>query len=29
LADGVHLLVERALDHYEALQMQMRAQAKV
>jgi hypothetical protein len=29
MADGVHLLVERALDHYEALQMQMRAQAKV
>ncbi|KJZ37488.1 DUF6124 family protein [Pseudomonas fluorescens] len=29
MADGVQLLVERALDHYEALQMQMRAQAKV
>lgn len=29
LADGVQLLVERALDHYETLQMQLRAQAKV
>jgi hypothetical protein len=25
MADGVQLLVERALDHHEALQMQMRA----
>ncbi|RON18950.1 hypothetical protein BK660_18900 [Pseudomonas brassicacearum] len=29
MADGVQLLVERALDHVEALQMQLRAQAKV
>ncbi|MGL6243027.1 DUF6124 family protein [Pseudomonas sp.] len=29
MADGVQLLVERALDHNEALQMQLRAQAKV
>ena len=29
MADGVQLLVERALDHYEALQMQLRTQAKV
>ncbi|WP_219095067.1 DUF6124 family protein [Pseudomonas sp. UMAB-40] len=29
MADGVQLLVERALDHNEALQMQMRTQAKV
>jgi hypothetical protein len=28
MADGVHLLVERALDHWEALQME-KAQAKV
>ena len=29
MADGVQLLVERVLDHHEALQMQLRAQAKV
>ncbi|RON40225.1 hypothetical protein BK666_26440 [Pseudomonas frederiksbergensis] len=29
LTDGVQLLVERTLDHYEALQMQLREQAKV
>ncbi|MHC8384933.1 DUF6124 family protein [Pseudomonas sp. LB3P14] len=29
LTDGVQLLVERVLDHYEALQMQLRDQAKV
>ncbi|WP_283182020.1 DUF6124 family protein [Pseudomonas svalbardensis] len=29
LTDGVQLLVERVQDHYEALQMQLRDQAKV